>query len=57
MGLFSSNNNDDLKVGDWVNVLTLGCGGTIVNIIGDDIYVDIGEHDDQIFRRSELKKY
>lgn len=55
MGLFS-NKNDDFKVGDWVYIKPLGCGGTIVNIIGDDVYVDIGERDDQIYRKSELKK-
>lgn len=57
MGLFSNNDNDNFKIGDWVYITTLGCGGTIMNIIGNDIYVDIGEHDDQIFSRSELKKY
>ena len=57
MGLFSNKNSDDFKIGDWVYVKTLGCGGTIINIIGNDIYVDLGDDDDEIFNKSELKKY
>ena len=63
MGLFSSNKSDDFKIGDWVYVKTLGCSGHIIDILGDDIYVDLGDENDDdengdgIFRRDELRKW
>ena len=48
----------DLKVGDWVEIVTYGEEGEIVEIHGDDYYVEIDEpgNDIDIFKREELRK-
>ena len=48
----------DLKVGDWVEIVTYGEEGEIVEIHGDDYYVEIDEpgNDIDIFKKDELRK-
>ena len=62
MGLLSvllgNNNNQQLKVGDWVEVITYGEQGQIVEIHGDEYWVEIDNSKKIVdrFKANELKK-
>ena len=54
----SGNNDEDLKVGDWVLITSIGEEGEIIEIHGNDYIVEIDdeENDVDVFRRDELRK-
>lgn len=54
----NGNTSEDLKVGDWVEIVSYGEEGEIVEIHGDDYYVEIDErgNDIDIFKKDELRK-
>ena len=59
LGMAASGSNDeDLKVGDWVLVASIGEEGEIIEIHGNDYIVEIDdeENDVDVFRRDELRK-
>lgn len=70
MGLFldilsamgsSSSNDSELKIGDTVHIISYGCDGQIIDIVGDDYYVDLDDDEEnndtvEIFRREDLRK-
>ena len=64
MGLLESllgfnSSGQDLKVGDWVEILTIGEEGEIIEIHGDEYYVEIdnGRGTVDFYKASELKKF
>ena len=58
MLLGSDSNKQELKVGDWVEILTIGEEGEIIEIHGDEYYVEIdnGRGTVDYFKANELKK-
>ena len=54
----SGNNDEDLKVGDWVLITSIGEEGEIIEIHGNDYIVEIDDEESDIdtFRRDELRK-
>ena len=63
MSSSSSSNNDELKVGDWVHVISYGCDGEIIKIVGNKYYVDLDDDEEEeeddtvdIFEKKDLKK-
>ena len=56
----SGNNDDDedLKVGDWVLITSIGEEGEIIEIHGNDYIVEIDDEESDVdtFRRDELRK-
>ena len=57
----SNSKSNDLKVGDWVHIISYGCDGQIIGIVGDKYEVDVDEHDDgsgtvDVFERRDLEK-
>ena len=58
----SSSGNDELKVGDWVHIIDYGCDGQIIDIVGDQYYVDVDDDDAEgddtveVFERNSLRK-
>jgi len=59
---FSISGSKDFEVGDWVYIKSYGCYGTIIDIVGDNVYVDVddddAEDDDtvEVFEKSDLSK-
>ena len=53
-----SSSGQDLKVGDWVEILTIGEEGEIIEIHGDEYYVEIdnGRGTVDYYKANELKK-
>ena len=56
--LGDSSSGQDLKVGDWVEILTIGEEGEIIEIHGDEYYVEIdnGRGTVDYYKAHELKK-
>lgn len=56
--LGNNTNNQQLKIGDWVEVLTYGEQGQIVEIHGDEYWVEIDNSKKIVdrFKANELKK-
>lgn len=56
--LGNNTNNQQLKVGDWVEVITYGEQGQIVEIHGDEYWVEIENSKKTVdrFKANELKK-
>ena len=58
----SSGNSSDLRVGDTVEVIPYGCDGQIINIVGDEYYVDLDDDEEdeedtvEVFKREDLRK-
>lgn len=58
----SSSSDGDLKIGDWVHIIDYGCNGQIIDIVGNQYYVDVddddAEDDDtvEVFDRKRLRK-
>lgn len=58
LGTSGENGNGNLKVGDWVEILTTSQEGEIVEIHGNKYYVEIDKTggDVDYFSANELKK-
>ena len=54
----NSSGGQNLKVGDWVEILTIGEEGKIIEIHGDDYYVEIdnGRGTVDYYKANELRK-
>lgn len=56
--LDSESNNQQFKVGDWVEIITIGEEGEIIEIHGDEYYVEIDNDRGTVdyFKANELRK-
>ena len=56
--LGTESNSQNLKVGDWVEILTIGEEGEIIEIHGDEYYVEIDNERGTVdyFKSKELRK-